>query len=310
MKRFLKRTYLYVFALVVLTIVLSYTNIGNIELDDKTENQTYLELGENKIRYKQLGSGQDILFIHGTPGSLEDWSSLTSKLSENYRVTAFDRLGHGYSTNKKYQYNLPDNAQLVRELISELELNQPMIVGHSYGGSTVAQLLTKHYNDELDYMIIDSPLYDYKSSLIYKLLSLPVLGKAIGLIANYTVAAVLIESGIKSSILTTKGPLLDDIIQERKNIWLQPKVLHSKAKESVNYRHDLRSISDNYESIKANVVIVTGDDPEITFKSDAIKFSEEVTTDTLVVLSNTGHYIQFDKEEAILELIDNVMNEN
>jgi len=233
-----------------------------------------------------------------------------SKLSSKYRVTSYDRLGHGYSTNIKYQFNLRSNSELVKKIVTELKLKQPMIIGHSYGGSIVAQLLTEHYNDKLDYMIIDSPLYKYEASSIYKLLSIPILGKAVGFIANYTIASDQIENGIRSSTINEDGDFLDVMVNERKSIWLQPKVLNSKAKESVNYQHDLMLISNKYKSIKANVILVTGNDDEKTFKSDVNKFSEEVSTDSLIEFTNTGHYIQFDKEENLIELIEKMMIEN
>ena len=49
------------------------------------------------LRVYQLGKGQDVLMIHGSPGSVEDWSPMFGALSTRLRLTAYDRPGHGFS---------------------------------------------------------------------------------------------------------------------------------------------------------------------------------------------------------------------
>ncbi len=295
--------------LIIGLIVLSHTNVGNLSHTEIPQNHKSIEIQDNLIRYTQLGKGKDILLIHGTPGSIEDWNAVTKELSLNYRVTSFDRFGHGYTQSEDYHYTIAENAEFVKALINELNLNDPMIIGHSYGGSIIAHLISDHYNDTLTYMIIDSPLYNYEPSLIYKLLATPIIGKAIGLIANYTIAGGQIESGIIAAVANQTNEQLNRIIEERKQIWLQPKVLHSKAKESINYQNNLNEILPKYKAIASKVIVVSGANKEITFKDDAERFSMEVQTDSLVIISNTGHYIQLDQRDRITELIINQMDD-
>jgi pimeloyl-ACP methyl ester carboxylesterase len=49
----------------------------------------YIEISGIKIRYNQIGKGQDILFIHGVPGSIEDWESVISSLSSFVLLSGF-----------------------------------------------------------------------------------------------------------------------------------------------------------------------------------------------------------------------------
>ncbi len=294
--------------LLTLLIILCQTELGNLSSNLKSGDEQFIKIGENEIRYSQIGEGKDLLFIHGTPGSIEDWNSIYGHLSKNYRVTVYDRVGHGYSSNKNHEYDLQSSAETVKSIISKLKLKDPMVIGHSYGGSTIAHLIANHYNDDLKYMIIDSPLFDYEADLIYKVLSIPLFGKAIGFLANYTIAEGLIISGIKSSLKNQTEIEMLELIETRKTLWLQPKVLHSKAKESVNYQEDLNGISDKYIDIKSDVILVSGSEDMSTFQSQALRFSELVSTDSLVLLSNTAHYIQFDQGEEIIKLIEETMN--
>jgi len=49
------------------------------------------------IRYAQVGTGPDILFLHGAPGSMDDWLPMKDGLAANFRLTLYDRPGYGGS---------------------------------------------------------------------------------------------------------------------------------------------------------------------------------------------------------------------
>ena len=62
--------------------------MGTITTSDGTE-----------IFYKDWGSGQPIVFSHGWPLSSDDWDSqMLFFLQHGFRVVAYDRRGHGRST--------------------------------------------------------------------------------------------------------------------------------------------------------------------------------------------------------------------
>ncbi len=286
--------------------ILGQTEIGN-RYEGDVEGFKFVNLLGESIRYIQQGAGHDILLIHGTPGSIEDWRLLMDSLVGSFRVTAFDRPGQGYSSSMEYEYHIIENASMVIELIDKLNLESPIIVGHSYGGSTIAHLLTSHYDDDLSYIMIDAPLFRAEADAIFKLLSIPILGKGIALAANFTIAENQIIDGITSALVNQTPSQLDKIISERKEIWMQPKVLYGKAKESVNYQSDLDEIAPNYKGISSDVVVITGEDNSLTFKDQAKRFSDIVKTDSLVVLSGTGHYIQLDRPNDIIAVIKNKM---
>src|SRR2546423_9513450 len=47
--------------------------------------------------YLDTGAGRAVVFVHGNPGSLADYSSIFVAASRRYRGIAFDRPGHGHS---------------------------------------------------------------------------------------------------------------------------------------------------------------------------------------------------------------------
>ncbi len=99
---------LYLFAAIIL--ILSIAGITSRDMTKIPEDfeGKFIEISGIKIRYNQIGKGQDILFIHGVPGSIEDWEPVISSLSSNYRVTVYDRPGHGYLATLGIRFNTQD----------------------------------------------------------------------------------------------------------------------------------------------------------------------------------------------------------
>ena len=283
-------------------IFLGYSNIGNLSTDETQENH-YLKIGNERIRFLQKGNGKDILLIHGTPGSIEDWSEIIDTLSESYRVTVFDRLGHGLSSANDYTYHIKDNAILAEKLIKQLDLESPLVVGHSYGGSIVAHMAVNSKLKNLDYIIIDSPLYSFPTENIYKLVSIPWLGRGFAFLASFTIAKNKIKKDFSAYIRSTPQQKVDEFLEIRQKIWSQPKVIYSKSLESVNYTGDLSEISPFYKNIDTKITIITGKEAKGTFKNDCEKFHKEVAGSKLIMVENTAHLIPLEQPSAVIKII-------
>jgi pimeloyl-ACP methyl ester carboxylesterase len=79
----------------------------------------YINVKGEQIRCYQTGTGPDILLIHGLPGMVEDWKSLFDLAAAKYRITVFDRPGHGFSGTPS-EYSLAHNADVALGLIEQL----------------------------------------------------------------------------------------------------------------------------------------------------------------------------------------------
>ncbi len=99
--------------------------------------------GGARVHYIQAGEGPDVVLIHGAGGNLRDFKfELFDRLTDHYRVTAFDRPGLGYTD--RYP-GIPDSpfategespqeqALMLREAARALGLEKPIVVGHSFG---------------------------------------------------------------------------------------------------------------------------------------------------------------------------------
>lgn len=84
----------------------------------------------------QAGEGPDIILVHGLAANLAFWYlNIIPALSRNFRVTAFDLRGHGYSDMPPSGYTSAEMAHDVRGLLDHLEIARAHLVGHSFGGA-------------------------------------------------------------------------------------------------------------------------------------------------------------------------------
>jgi non-heme chloroperoxidase len=99
-----------------------------------------------RIFYKDWGprDAQPIVFHHGWPLSADDWDNqMLFFLNEGYRVIAHDRRGHGRSDQTDGGNEMDTYASDVEDLVTELDLQNAIHVGHSTGGGEVAHYVAR-----------------------------------------------------------------------------------------------------------------------------------------------------------------------
>ena len=101
------------------------------------ENSTNIEL-----YYEDHGSGKPVVLIHGYPLSGASWEKqVPVLLNGGYRVITYDRRGFGKSSQPTEGYNYDTFANDLRELITQLKLEDFALVGFSMGGGEIARYL-------------------------------------------------------------------------------------------------------------------------------------------------------------------------
>lgn len=96
-----------------------------------------------KINYTDFGSGEPLLFLHGWGSSLDVWNLIISKLAEEkkYRIVALDFPGCGKSSLPQRPLELKDYTDLVVSFCKELNIENPVVFGHSNGGRVLLALV-------------------------------------------------------------------------------------------------------------------------------------------------------------------------
>lgn len=252
------------------------------------------------LRVLQRGTGRDVLFIHGSPGSLEDWSPLFESLASAFRLTAYDRPGQGYSGDAgRYSYQF--NAETALALIDTLKLQHVIVVGHSFGGP-VALAMALHAPTTVDaYVTLDSSYYrpSRAPERGYRLIAVPWLGMGIATLASASVAPAKIRAGLP--LVFGRRPPPENFVAQRTRIWSSAKVTHALALENLHAAEDLAALSPHYPEIHAPLFIVASEHP--LRHAAAEQLQHDVVGSQLTSLPDTGHYLQFDEPGAVAEVI-------
>jgi len=113
-----------------------------------------------KLHYRELGTGQPLIILHGLFGFSDNWQSHAKKLSEYYRVILVDLRNHGHSPwSDEFSYNLM--AQDVFELCQSLSLKNLILVGHSMGGKVAMNFAQNHGELVEKLVVVDIGIKQY-----------------------------------------------------------------------------------------------------------------------------------------------------
>jgi non-heme chloroperoxidase len=119
-----------------------------------TENSAPIDL-----YYEDHGSGQPVVLIHGFPFSGATWEKVSIPLLDaGYRVITYDRRGFGSSYQPTTGYDYDTFAADLDVLMTELDLRDTILVGHSMGTGEVTRYLGAYGSDRVDRAVMMAPL--------------------------------------------------------------------------------------------------------------------------------------------------------
>jgi len=106
----------------------------------------FLDLDGERLHVLDKGRGLAVVLIHGLSGQMGNFThSLVERLSGDFRVVAVDRPGSGYSTRAPdAPAGVRAQAATLAKAIRKLNLERPVIVGHSLGGAVALAIALDH----------------------------------------------------------------------------------------------------------------------------------------------------------------------
>ncbi|MCH2223753.1 MAG: alpha/beta hydrolase [Crocinitomicaceae bacterium] len=92
----------------------------------------------NRLKYRVIGNGHPVVFLHGYLESMTMWNGLNRT---GYKSVDFDLHGHGRSLHVLVPETLEQMALDIMEEIESLGVDRYSLVGHSMGGYIGLELL-------------------------------------------------------------------------------------------------------------------------------------------------------------------------
>lgn len=127
------------------------------------------------INYIQYGKGRDVVLLHGWGQNIEMMNPIGKKLENDCRITILDLPGHGGSSEPSGAITIYDYCEILREFLEKLEINNPILIGHSFGGR-IAIIYSSRYSVE-KLVLLGAPCIRKEEKISFKVKVLKALKK-------------------------------------------------------------------------------------------------------------------------------------
>jgi pimeloyl-ACP methyl ester carboxylesterase len=115
-------------------------------LTAKIPHTPFIETGDRiSLYYKDWGKGKTVVFLHSWALNSDMWQYQMNFLcDQGMRCIAYDRRGHGRSSQPGHGYDYDTLAGDLESLIEQMDLRDITLVGHSMAAGEIVRYLARH----------------------------------------------------------------------------------------------------------------------------------------------------------------------
>ncbi len=288
----------------VVTMFKARANEAQAEQDYPPEGQI-IDIDGHRIHAVVRGSGPDLVLIHGSSGSVRDFTfSLVDKLAADFRVIAFDRPGLGYS-DPMPDATLSRQAEILQKAAAQLGADRPIVLGQSYGGSVALAWAVQHPENVSALVALATPSLPWTSGLsrFYKVTSHPILGRpAIALLAAW-IPKTRVTQEVESVFLPQSAPH-GYAAYFGPGLTLRRTSLRANALQRAGLLAEIETLAPQYDNITVPVELLHGDaDTTVGLSIHSEPLASRLPTAKLTVLPNIGHMPHHSAERDVIAAI-------
>lgn len=243
----------------------------------------FMALNELRIHYRDEGTGDAIVLVHGTGASLHTWDAWAQEMSQTHRVIRLDLPAYGLTgKDPKKRYSSKDYVDLIDAFLKELNVNQFHLAGNSLGG-LVSWLYASYHPDKVQKLILIDPsgFPSKKSPMVISLAKTP----GINMLIRYVTPKAFIKKNLKE-VYYNPDLISTQILDRYYELTLAPGNRTAFIDRAKIEREDY---TDRLGLITNPTLILWGaEDAWIPLKN-AYRFEEKIATSTVVVMKETGH---------------------
>jgi len=299
---------MWVIVVACLVIVLAITGLLSKDQIEIPPNHFghYVSVKGERIRCYTTGTGPDLLLIHGLPGMVEDWQPIFDAATARYRVTAYDRPGHGFSASPS-QYTLAHNVEVALGLIEQLQLKDVIVIGHSYGGAVVLAMAVRNPRQVKAFICLGGVTASEPHGLtVFDPVRLPVIGRGLASIGAQIIGEGMVRSGMQSAFSPNENLLTREILNERVSVFCQTKVIVALAHEGAAFNADFEMVQPELSAISKPLHFIHGESDKLVPVEQVQAFHSRFPSTGLTLLRDTGHFVQFAHPETVMSVIDSL----
>ena len=265
--------------------------------------------------------GPTVVFEAGSGGSSIDWRSVLPGVGSFTRACAYDRAGYGRSDPGSKPRSLERMTSELHQLLQLAGERPPFVfVAHSFGGLIATEYGSRYPKDIGGFVFVDAatkPAYDAIDAAYPQFLNGT--GKAVAVARAASVAS---SFGITRLLRQPTAPRGFDpaVRPEAYALGYQPKVYAAFADETAAFRDNVAHARTDFPRNVPTIVLTHGQAGDM-FRGLPMQGADEIWHREQAVLARlfpgaqhevvrgTGHFIQIDKPEAVVDAIRHVVTE-
>ncbi|MGE8413398.1 MAG: alpha/beta fold hydrolase [Pseudomonas sp.] len=277
-------------------------------------NGRFLEVGGERLHYTDEGRGPALVMIHGLSGCGRNLThSLAPQLRDRYRVITLDRPGSGYSTRGRgAPADLPAQASLIAKFIRALDLNQPLVLGHSLGGAIALSLALNH-PQSVSGLILVAPLTHPQRMLPLVFLSLGVRPALLRRWMALTLAAPMAMLGRHKLVkaVFAPDPVPEDFeVRGGGLLGMRSNNFYNASSEIAVVNRALPGMVKLYPSLRLPVGLIYGSrDQVLNHRRHGESMAGKVPGLLLKIIQGRGHMLPISAVEPVVAMIDQVASQ-
>ncbi|KXU83858.1 hydrolase [Paraburkholderia monticola] len=269
----------------------------------------FVEVDGTRLHFIDKGKGPAVVLLHGNTVQLQDFigCGLIDRLAQHHRVIAFDRPGFGHSERPRDRlWTAQAQAAVIRHALLQLDVTQPVVVGHSWGALVALGLATEFPKDVRGLVLISG--YYYPSARMDVALATPVALPLLGDALRYTVSPLTGRVMLRRSVeaMFAPAPMPDrffDVVP--REMLLRPVQIRAAAEDAAFMIPSAAHCCAHYATLKMPVSIFAGDgDKVVAPEAQSVRLHRDLPHSDLTVRPGAGHMVHYALTEEITNAVD------
>ncbi|WP_026190658.1 alpha/beta fold hydrolase [Methylobacterium sp. WSM2598] len=269
----------------------------------------FVDVDGLRVHYIVRGKGRPVVLIHGNGTMAEDFviSGLLDQLAKKYRVIAIDRPGFGHTERPRHRiWTASAQARLLERVLAQLNVERPVIVGHSWGTIVSLALATQTQSDLRGLVLLAGYYYPSRRTDVALItpLAVPGMGDVARALMPDAIGHLLAPQVFRHVFKPQPVPARF-MARFPVAISIHPTQARASAEDTATMNAAAALLERHYPTLHLPVAILAGDaDAVVDARAQSRRLHEDVVGSTLLILRGQGHMIHYSARAKIGQAID------